>query len=394
MKRNYLSSWAQNVSPSLTLAVDAKAKALKAAGNDICSFGAGEPDFDTPDFIKEACIKALEQGKTKYLPSEGLLELRQAIAQQYSEQSGFPKLTEKNVVISPGGKFSCYASIMATCSPGDEVIVPSPFWVSYVEMIKLAGATPVVIKTSYKNAFKLTSDELKAAITPKTKLLILNSPSNPTGTVYTRSELEGLVEICLANDLLILSDEMYQHFVYDGATHHSPASFSKEVFERTLTVTGFSKTFSMTGWRLGTLVAPERFAKAVTDIQGHTTSNATSFAQYGALEAVRNQVESQKAIQLMRSTFDKRRQYFFNGLQTIPKMNCLKPQGAFYLFPKIDAFGLSSNDFAARLLETHNVAVVPGIAFGADAYIRLSYATSEAIIEKGLERIKAFCASL
>lgn len=394
MSTQSLSSWAKNVSPSLTLIIDAKAKALKAAGKDICSFGAGEPDFDTPDFIKEACIKALQEGKTKYLPSEGLLELRQAIAQKYVHQNLIHNLTEKNVVVSPGGKFSCYGAIMATSSPGDEVILPAPFWVSYVEMIKLAGATPVIVHTTHKNAFKLTPAQLEASISSKTKLLILNSPTNPTGTVYKRSELESLVDICLKHGLWILSDEMYEHFLYDGAAHHSPASFSKEAFEHTITVSGFSKTFSMTGWRLGTLVAPEPMAKAVADIQSHTTSNATSFAQYGALEALRNQAEAKKAIQWMHTTFDKRRHYFFEGLQSIPKMECVKPQGAFYLFPKIDAFKLKSTEFAAKLLEGHNVAVVPGIAFGDDAYIRLSYATSEVIIEKGLERLKTFCASL
>ena len=389
-----ISSWASNITPSLTLAVDAKAKALKAAGEDVCGFGAGEPNFDTPEFIKEACKKAIDDGKTKYCPAAGLLELRTLLAQKFVRDNNVPHVTSSQVVVSPGGKFSCYLAILAVCNPGDEVIIPSPYWVSYPEMVGLAGAVPKVVEATSQNDLKVTVDQLKEAVTAKTKLLILNSPSNPTGVVYTRKELEDIVEFALSKNLYIMSDEIYEYLLYDGVEHFSPASFSKEAAEATITVGGFSKTFSVTGWRLGTLMANEKVAKAVAGLQSHTTSNATTFAQYGALAAMQRWDESKGAMAGMIVEFDKRRVKMLDFLNSIKGMSCMRSQGAFYLFPNISSYGLSSNDFATKLLEDQKVAVVPGVAFGAEGYLRMSYATSDAVIDKGLGRLKAFCEGL
>jgi len=388
-----LSSWAQNVSPSPTLAVDAKAKALKAAGEDVCGFAAGEPDFDTPEHIKEAAIAALRAGKTKYAPTPGIDELRAALAEKYASDYGL-KVTPAQVVVSPSGKFSCYLAILAICSPGDEVIIPAPYWVSYPEMVKLAGATPKFVLADDRTGFKLTPSQLEAAITPKTKLLVINSPSNPTGAVYSRSELEALMAVALKHNLYVMSDEIYEHLLYDGAKHVAPATFSKEIEARTLIVSGFSKTYSMTGWRLGTLVAPVAIAKVVGELQSQTTSNATTFAQYGALAALREKEKTQAALAQMLSAFDRRRKFLHGELNKIPGVSCLLAQGAFYLFPNISKFGLSSQDFCARLLEKEKVAAVPGSAFGAEGYLRLSYATSDEIIAKGVARLANFCKSL
>lgn len=393
-KGQVLSVWAQNIAPSPTLAVDAKAKALKAAGEDVCGFGAGEPDFDTPEFIKEAAIKALQEGKTKYAPAAGVAELRAALAEKFVSENGFDRVDPAQVVVSPGGKFSCYLAILAVCSPGDEVIVPAPYWVSYPEMVKLAGATPKVVMAGDESGFKVSVEQFREAITPRTKLFILNSPSNPTGTIYTREEIEELVAVALENNVLILSDEIYERLLYDGARHFSPASLSPEAAAATITVGGFSKTFSMTGWRLGTLVAPPAIAKAVADLQSQTSSNATTFAQYGALAAVRDKAASDEAIAGMLTVFDRRRKKLHQGLNDISGITCLRAQGAFYLFPNISSFGLSSTEFSSRLLEKEKVAIVPGVAFGADEYARLSYATSDDVIEKGLQRLARFCQTL
>jgi aspartate aminotransferase len=388
-----LSSWARGIAPSPTLAVDAKAKALMAAGEDVCGFGAGEPDFDTPDFIKEACIAALKAGKTKYAPTPGIDELRTAIAERYGADYGL-KVAPTQVVVSPGGKFSCYLAVLATCSPGDEAIVPAPFWVSYPEMVKLAGARPRIVLADDATGFKLTPAQLEAAITPKTRLLILNSPSNPTGAVYTRPELEAIVAVVLKHNLYLLSDEIYEYLIYDGLKHHSPATFSKEAEARTIVVSGFSKPYSMTGWRLGTLVAPAPIAKACAEIQSQTSSNATTFAQYGALAALREKEKSREALARMLTAFDRRRRFLHAELNRIPGVSCLLAQGAFYLFPKMASFGVSSEDFCARLLEKEKVAAVPGSAFGAEGYLRLSYATSDEIIAKGVARLARFCGTL
>jgi aspartate aminotransferase len=388
-----LSTWARNISPSPTLAVDAKAKALTAAGEDVCGFAAGEPDFDTPAHIKAAAIKALHEGKTKYAPTPGIPQLREAIAAKYSEFYQLPTKAAQ-VVVSPGGKFSCYLTILATCSEGDEVIVPAPFWVSYPEMVKLAGATPVQVLATDATGFKLTPEMLKAAITPRTKLLILNSPSNPTGAVYTRAELAALTEIAVAHNLYIMSDEIYEHLLYDGVTHVSPASFSTEARERTIIVSGFAKTFAMTGWRLGTIVAPAPIAKAVGELQSQMTSNATTFAQWGALAAYTEKDKTQAALDEMLIAFDRRRKFLHTELNRIPGVNCLLSQGAFYLFPNISSFGLNDVTFCEKLLDEQKVAAVHGSAFGAQGFMRISYATSDEILAKGVERLAKFCAGL
>ena len=388
-----LSTWARHITPSLTLAVDAKAKAMAAAGEDVCGFGAGEPDFDTPDFIKEACAAALRAGKTKYVPVAGIDELRAAIALRYGADYGL-KVAPGQVVVSPGGKFSCYLAVMATCSPGDEAIVPAPYWVSYPEMVKLAGATPKFVFADDAAGFKLTPARLEAVITPRTRLVILNSPSNPTGAVYTRPELEALVAVVLKHKLHLLSDEIYEYLTYNGVTHHCPATFSKEAEAQTIVVSGFSKPYAMTGWRLGTLVAPPAIAKACAELQGQMSSNATTFAQYGALAALRDPTKAREALGRMMAVFDRRRKYLHAELNRIPGVTCLLAQGAFYLFPKIAKFGVSSLEFCDRLLEKQKVAAVPGSAFGAEGYLRLSYATSDEVIAKGVARLAQFCATL
>ena len=386
-----LSTWARNISPSPTLAVDAKAKKLKAGGKDVCGFGAGEPDFDTLDFYKEACIKAIEAGKTKYLPSAGLPALREALAAHYAKRRGIRRAAS-NFIVSPGGKFSCYLAIMATVSPGDEVIIPAPYWVSYPEMVKLAGGVPVFVKATDAADFKVTVEQLADAVTDKTKLIILTSPSNPTGAVYSREELQKIAGFAVERDLLIMSDEIYSTLVYDGVEAASPASLSDEAMERTIVVSGFSKAYSMTGWRLGTLCAPDAIAKAVADLQSQTSSNATSFAQSGALAAMENEKLADEAVAEMKKSFDRRRLALLQGLNSIDGVFCRRAQGAFYLFPNISSFGLSSTDFCSKLLEEELVAVVPGSAFGSDENVRFSYAVSDETIQKGLERMAKFCA--
>jgi aspartate aminotransferase len=388
---NYkISARAAALSPSLTLAIDSKAKQMKADGQDVVGFGAGEPDFDTPKHIKDAAIKALNDGFTKYTPASGIPELRQAIADKFKKENG---LTYKpsQIIVSCGGKHSCYNVILATCEAGDEVIIPAPYWLSYPEMVKLASAKPVIVQTTDKTEFKITPEQLRAAITPRTRLFILNSPSNPTGSVYTPDEIKVLGDICVEKGVLIMSDEIYEHLLYDGASHKSVASFSPAHFEHTIIVHGFAKAWSMTGWRLGWLAAPEPIAKAIDAIQSHSTSNPTSFAQKGAVAALTG---TQEHLPLWLAEFNKRRTFAWNKLNSIPNVSCVNVKGAFYLFPNIAKAGLNSTDFCARLLEAEKVAAVPGIAFGADDYIRLSYATSMANIEKGLERLERFVVSL
>jgi aspartate aminotransferase len=385
-----ISQRAASLAPSLTLAIDSKAKQLKAEGQDVVGFGAGEPDFDTPQHIKDAAAKALAEGFTKYTPSSGIPELRQAIAEKFKRDNGL-SYQPSQIIVSCGGKHSCYNVILATCEQGDEVIIPSPYWLSYPEMVKLAAATPVILPTTDKTEFKVTPEQLRAAITPRTRLFILNSPSNPTGSLYTREEIRELGDICVQKNVLIMSDEIYEKLVYDGAEHASVASFSQAHYDHTILVHGFAKAYSMTGWRLGYLAAPDPIAKAIDAIQSHSTSNPTSFAQKGAVAALNG---PQDHLKTWLAEYAKRRGYAHKRLNSIPGISCVNAKGAFYLFPNIGRLGLKSTEFCARLLDEEKVAAVPGIAFGADDYLRISYATSMANIEKGLDRIERFAKSL
>ena len=384
-----LSERATILTPSLTLSIDSKAKAMKAEGLDVCGFGAGEPDFDTPAHIKAAAQAAIEMGFTKYTPSSGTPELRQAITDKFKADNGLD-YKPSQVIVSNGAKHSCYNAILATCQPGDEVIIPSPYWLSYPEMVRLAGADPVFVQTKEANGWKMTADEMQDAMTPRTKLVIINSPGNPTGAVYTREELQAIVDVCADEEILILSDEIYEKLTYDGAEHVSVASLPGAA-ELTITVNGFSKAYSMTGWRLGYLGAPEAIAKVIDAIQSHSTSNPCSFAQKGGLAALKG---DQQPVADMRDEFDMRRNYMVNRLAAISRVSVVKPQGAFYVLVNIGKLGLSSSNFADRLLSKHQVAVVPGIAFGNDATVRLSYATSLDVIKKGLDRFEEFCKTL
>ena len=385
-----ISRRAASLSPSLTLIIDSKAKQMKADGLDVVGFGAGEPDFDTPQHIKDAAIKALNEGFTKYTPASGIPELRQAIADKFQRENGL-SYKPSQIIVSCGGKHSCYNVIMATCEEGDEVIIPAPYWLSYPEMVKLAGATPVILPTSDKTEFKVTPAQLRAAITPRTRLFVLNTPSNPTGSVYTPEEIKALGDICVEKGVLIMSDEIYEHLLYDGAVHKSVAGFSQAHYDHTIIVHGFAKAWSMTGWRLGFLAAPEPIAKAIDAIQSHSTSNPTSFAQKGAVAALNG---SQEHLKSWLVEYARRRTYAWKKLNSIPGITCVNSKGAFYLFPNISKLGLNSTDFCARLLEQEKVAAVPGLAFGADDYLRISYATGMANIEKGLDRLENFVRSL
>jgi aspartate aminotransferase len=385
-----ISERAAQLTPSLTLSIDSKAKAMKAEGIDVCGFGAGEPDFDTPEHIKTAAIAALQAGFTKYTPSAGIPELRQAIAEKLATDNGLTYRAGQ-VIVSNGAKHSCYNAILATCQPGDEVIIPAPYWVSYPDMVRLVGAEPVIVPTMERNNWKMRAEDFENAMTPRTKMLIMNSPCNPTGSVYTQEELEAIVEVARGEDIYILSDEIYEKLVYDDARHVSIASLSKEAYDLTITVNGFSKSYAMTGWRLGYLAAPEAVAKAVDSIQSHTTANPSSFSQRGALAALKG---DQQSVADMREEFDMRRNYMLDRLSKIPNVTAVKPQGAFYVLVNVSQLGLTSQNFADRLLSKSNVAVVPGAAFGDDRTIRLSYATSIDIIKKGLDRFQDFCRTL
>jgi aspartate aminotransferase len=385
-----ISTRAAQLTPSLTLSIDSKAKAMKAEGIDVCGFGAGEPDFDTPDHIKRACIEAIEAGFTKYTPSSGIPELRQAIAEKLAADN---QLTYRasQIIVSNGAKHACYNAILATCQPGDEVIIPAPYWVSYPDMVRLAGAEPVIVPTTERGSWKMRAEEFENAMTPRTKMLILNSPGNPTGAVYTREEMQAIVDVAAEEDIYILSDEIYEKLVYDDVQQVSIASLSKEAADLTITVNGFSKSYAMTGWRLGYLAAPEAVAKAVDSIQSHSTSHPASFVQRAGIAALKG---DQQPLSDMREEFDMRRNYMFDRVSKIPNVTAVKPLGAFYVLVNISQLGLTSQNFADRLLSKANVAVVPGAAFGDDRTIRLSYATSIDIIKKGLDRFQDFCRTL
>ncbi len=380
----------KELSPSLTLAIDSKAKAMKAEGIEVCSFGAGEPDFDTPEHIKAAAMAGLEMGFTKYTPSSGIPELRQAIAEKLKAENGID-YSAHQIIVNCGAKHSCFNAIMAVCNPGDEVIIPAPYWVSYPEMVKLAGAIPVIVSTTEENGWKITPEDFENAMTPRTKMIIINTPGNPTGSVYTREELKALLEVAEEEEITILSDEIYEKLVYDDTEHVSIASLSKAANDLTITVNGFSKSYSMTGWRLGYTAAPDSVAKVMDSMQSHSTSNPCSFAQKGALAAIKG---DQQCVVDMREEFNLRREYMYGRLSSISRISAVKPLGAFYILANIEGLGLTSTNFSDRLLSKANVAVVPGIAFGDDRTIRLSYATGMDIIKTGLDRIEEFCKSV
>lgn len=394
-----LSKRAAGIQPSPTLAITAKAKALKDEGKDVVGFGAGEPDFDTPQHIKEAAIDALNKGFTKYTPAAGTPDLRKAIAEKLKADNGID-VTPAQVVVSNGAKHSIQNALYALLNEGDEVIIPAPYWVSYPEMVKLAGGVPIIIDTLEEDDFRLNPAVLDRLCSPKAKLLILCSPSNPTGSMYHEKHLRALLEVVVKKDLLVLSDEIYEKLTYGGAKHISFASLSPEAATRTLTVNGFSKVYSMTGWRLGYCAGPLEVMKAIDNLQSHAASNPVSFAQKGAVAALKG---TQEPVEKMRQEFEKRRDAMVHALKAIPGVSCIVPEGAFYAFPNISAYFdmqlngrviKNSTDFAALLLDEELVAVVPGADFGALDYIRLSYATDMGSIVKGLERITAFCAKL
>ncbi|MEI6127955.1 MAG: pyridoxal phosphate-dependent aminotransferase [Pseudomonadota bacterium] len=382
-----------NIKPSPTLAVDAKAKAMKAQGIDVIGFGVGEPDFDTPEHIKEAAVRALKAGFTKYTPAGGTDELKLAVCEKFKKDNSL-EYTPAEVLISCGAKHSLYNIFQALLDEGDEVIIPAPYWVSYPDMVYLAGGTPVIISATEENGFKITAEQLAAAMTKKTKMLILNSPSNPTGASYEKQDLEKLAGILRGTGILIISDEIYEMIVYDNFKFYSIVTVAPELKNQTIVVNGVSKTYSMTGWRIGYAAGPADIIKAMTNIQSQSTSNPTSISQKAAFEALKG---PQDFIAQMVSEFDRRRKYMVERLNKISGFSCITPNGAFYAFPHVaGVYGrradgheiTDSNSFADYLLESARVAVVAGGAFGADNNIRLSYATSLENIEKGLDRIQ------
>ena len=385
-----LASRVSQLTPSLTLAIDSKAKALRAEGIEIFSFGAGEPDFDTPEHIKAAAIEALNAGFTKYTPSSGMPELRTAISEKFKRDNSL-EYKPSEIIVSNGAKQSCFNAIMAVCGEGDEVIIPAPYWLSYPDMVRLAGAEPIIVQTTEENDWKMTPQQFEEAMSPRTKMVIINSPGNPTGSVYTKEELRALVEVAAEEEITILSDEIYESLTYDGAEHVSVAALTPEAKDLTITVNGFSKAYAMTGWRLGYLGAPEKIAKAIDSMQSHTTSGPCSFSQKGGLAALTG---SQQCVADMREEFNIRREYMFERLSAIHNVTAVKPKGAFYMLANVSKLGMTSTNFADRLLSKANVAVVPGIAFGDDRVVRLSYATGLDVIKPGLDRFEDFCKTL
>lgn len=375
--------------PSQTLAITAAAKKMRDEGQDVASFGAGEPDLDTPQHIKDACIEALLSGKTKYTPETGIPELKAAIAAKLFVDNGI-ECDASQVSVNCGAKHSCYNAILACCNPQDEVIIPAPYWTSYPEMVRLVGAEPYIVETKRENGWKITPEEFEDAISGRTRMLILNSPGNPTGAVYTRAEIEALVEIAVSEDIIILSDEIYEKLIYNGKKHVSTASVSDAARDITITINGFSKAYAMTGWRLGYTMAPPEIAKTIATIQSHTTSNPTSFAQYGGLAALQG---PQSPITDMVEEYDMRRQYMLSRLSKIHNVSVVEPDGAFYVLVDTSKMGLSSMNLTEKLLSRYQVAAVPGIAFGNDKSVRLGYATSLDIIKTGLDRFEQFCHS-
>lgn len=379
-----------NIQPSATLAISAIAKDLSSQGIHVCNFAAGEPDFDTPACIKAACVKALADGMTKYTPARGLQSLCKTIAEKFKKDNGLD-YSPDNVIVSGGGKQSLSVAFTALLNPGDEVIIPAPYWLSYPEMVRIAGGVPVAVKGEDVNGFKISPEQLEAAITPRTVAVVINSPSNPTGLVYTRDELERLGDVCVRHDLWIFSDEIYERMVYGGKDHVSIASLSKELFDRTLTFNGVSKAYAMTGWRIGYAAGPKALISAMTTVQSHMASAPATFAQVGALHAL---LDAEADVVPMMKAFEERNRLIYDLMSDIKGMVCTQPMGAFYIFPNISAFGMTSAEFASRLIREKHVAAVPGDAFGADENLRFSYACSQDEIREGMKRLKEFCESL
>ena len=390
----------KEIAPSLTLEITAKAKKMKAEGISVIGFGAGEPDFNTPDYIIQSAKKALDIGFTKYTPASGTAELKKAVCDKFLKDNGL-KYDPDQIVISTGAKSSLYHAICAVVDEDDDVILPSPFWLTYPELVKLAGGKVIYVKTAKENGYKITADQLKKAITPKTKCLILNSPNNPTGAVYSYEELSAIAKVAEESGIYVISDEIYEKLIYGGEKHYSIASFGEYMKEHTVIINGVSKSYSMTGWRIGYLAAPKDIAKAVSSMQSHTTSNACSIAQYASVAAL-SDPEGEKFINEMQKVFDERRKYMYDRLKKVQGIVCPEPKGAFYIFPDVSAlYGKTfegqkitgSLSFADCALKK-GVAVVPGIAFGDDNCIRLSYAISIEDIKEGLDRLIDFIKEL
>lgn len=382
-----ISSRVTQVTPSLTLSITNQAKAMKAKGEEVYGLAGGEPDLDTPDFIKEAAIQAIQEGKTKYTPAAGIPELREAVANKLQKENNLT-YDPRQVVINSGAKHSCMNAIMAVVEEGDEVIIPSPYWVSYPEMVRLAGGVPVIVETKEENGWKITPEEFEEHMTGLTKMIIINSPGNPTGAVYTKEELKALGEVALYEDITILSDEIYENLIYGDTKHVSIASISKDLYNLTITVGGFSKAYSMTGWRLGWIAAPEPIAAAISKLQGHTTSNACTFAQYGGLAALE---QESTFVEDLKAEYDVRRQFMLTRLKAIPNVSVIEPEGAFYFFVNCEQLGMKSVNLCDKLLNRYRVAVVPGIAFGNDNCIRISYCTTLDVLNEGISRFEEFC---
>jgi len=380
----------KKINPSATLAITSKAKKLKSAGYDIVNFAAGEPDFDTPDFIKEGAIAAIKSGFTKYTPSTGTAELKKLICQKFKKDNSLEYAPDQ-IIVSNGAKHSIYNTLMVLLNRSDEVLIPLPYWVSYPEMVNLCEATPRFIKTTAANNFKITAQDLAKHITLKTKILILNSPANPTGAVYSKEELTGIAKICVQRNIFVISDEIYEKIIFDGLKHQSIASFNKEIYDLTITVNGLSKSHSMTGWRIGYLGAPSDVAAAISNLQDHSTSNPNSIAQKAAEAALSAPDDfSNKLCQ----EFSKRRDYLAARIRLIKGLDFYLPQGAFYMFCNISKTGLDAMTFAKRLLDEEHVGLIPGSAFGSDDYIRISFATSINELQKGMDRIEKWIAKL
>ena len=374
----------EKINLSSTLAITAKAKKLKSEGRDIVNFAAGEPDFDTPDFIKDAAIAAIKAGFTKYTPTTGIPELKKIISDKFNKDNSL-QYESSQIVVSCGAKHSIFNALFVLLNRGDEVIIPSPYWVSYPEMVNLCEGKPSFIETLPQNDFKITIKDLEKHVNPKTKVIILNSPSNPTGCVYTEDELRQIAKICVEKKVFVISDEIYEKIIYANERHVSIASFGEDIYNLTLTVNGLSKSYSMTGWRIGYLAGPADVIEAISKLQDHSTSNPTSISQKAAVAALNAPDDFSK---LMACEFQKRRDYATERLSKIRKIGFVKPKGAFYIFCDISKFKLGSLTFANRLLEEAYVSLVPGIAFGKDDYVRISFATSVEQIEKGMNRLK------